>query len=229
MKRLISVLLTIVIVFSSYTVVFAEEKTETTLDGVNVIYKNFFIVDEWYQAEYHLVNDEIVYAKIVGNEYTAERINDEVYLNGEKTLSMHEAGMLLDTEGVKSNSIEPRSGWIEVEECPYGDEDDYTNKISERARDIDAEQDLYSFTIEALAIVLIAYYPMSEFCVTVAKDILNVVIGTAYERYEYIHFIETVKSHNVLGHCFRKVELAYYLDENHNHYKFTEVFYKTWA
>lgn len=182
-------------------------------------YKNGIYTRGKVSIQYKTSGNNIVYAKATNGNDIGERIGNIIYLNGTKVATINEEAV----------TIEPRTGWMNADNCPLGSAADYNKLISERDVDVNLENSLLNYSTSALAIIIGLLVPSAALCASLAQLIISAAAGTKYEDAKTVYFHEAIYGHKTLPNFYRKVVCTYYFDKSHNEYAASDVYYKVWG
>ncbi|WP_251446169.1 hypothetical protein [Vermiculatibacterium agrestimuris] len=223
-KRLVSILLTVAMCMGlAVPAVAVEIRPEAQKENVTITECD--ILGKTAVMEQHIVDREIDYVKITCGTEIAERIGNEIFLNGEKVATIVE----LEERNIDAQNIEPRTGWLDVENCPYGTKSEYNKLYSSQYRNLALEKKISELTVEGLSYILMTYCGVAGVCLRIAQEIISVAVDSKYEEYKTLYLYERIYSHKTLGQFYRMVDLDYYFDKNYTEFACNDYFYRVWA
>lgn len=187
----------------------------------NRIKSIFFVLGEAVAVEYQIDGNDIIYAKAENGTDIAEKIDDVVYLNGVKAATIY-------VSDVKELSAQPRTGWISVDNCPYGTASDYTKFVSARDVNIALENTIVTMGVSGLSLVLAALGTPTVAGV-VATTIVAVAAGSKYDYAKTLYFREEIYACSILSNFYRQVNCTHYFDREHTDFATSGTHYQTWA
>ena len=219
MKKFVSMVCILSIL--SCTLFTTASATDIHTSKNDVIFTSFSVLGEEIMAEYHMDGNKIVYAKTTSGTDVAERIDNVIYLNGEKV-----ATILVSDE----TAIQPRTGWISQEDCLYGTTpSDYTKFISSRDVDVNLEKGILDFSLTAFSLIISVLVPPAGAAASIASYIISTAAGGQYAYAKTLYFHETIYGHKTLPNMWRQVQCTYYFDKNHNDYAASGTYYMAWG
>lgn len=177
-------------------------------------------------VEYRLENGEVTYAKITAGENVTERIGNIIYLNGVKMATIHE-----EPANYEDETVQPCTGWMKQDKCLYGTVPaDYTKPISEKNRNIELENKIMSYTIDALSLAITIAFGVSGDFLDLATDLLkNISTMANNAQYKTLYFHEVIKGHKTLPSMWQQVKCKYYVDSAHKKFACNDTFYRAWG
>ena len=164
-------------------------------------------------VEYRLENGEVTYANII-------------YLNGVKMATIHE-----EPANYEDETVQPCTGWMKQDNCLYGTVPaDYTKPISEKNRNIELENNIMSYTIDALSSAIAIVFGVSGDFLDLATDLLKSISTMANNaQYKTLYFHEVIKGHKTLPSMWQQVKCKYYVDSAHKKFACNDTFYRAWG
>lgn len=172
-KRFFSLLLSMAILFTVTCPAFAAG-LDSDLQEETVSLGNESVV------VHYQVNGKISYIE-VGSDIIEVRGN-EVYLNGELIATII-SGFIGEAPGM----IEPRTGWVYTDSCPFGEASDYTRELDPKFHNITFEKAIMELGKEVILSVLIAAVDTFKTDPTGASLGVNVFLAVADDIYNWAH------------------------------------------
>lgn len=207
-KQLISTSLVATMLFTMTSPALALNTTSPAKKG------NFTYNDTLINYEYREQNGIITYVKVEND--VAERIGNQIYLNGEKIASITSRTINLAEstyEAVALNDVQPCTGWVWSE---TGNSGDYSVPGTAEIHDVALEKTIKATTLSAMASIVIIILPISAMAKEVAQKILDGVTGAyiAYQASKHIYCLEMVRKHKYNPSFQKMVESTFYYDKD---------------
>lgn len=226
MKKFISLLLSMAVIFSVASPAFAANSKTDLLE------KTFYLADEPITLYYRLnESNRIDYIEV--NSNVIEARGNEIYLNGE-LIAIVTSEFVVDPP----IEIQPRSGWIYGDTCPFGYPSDYTRDMGTKLHNITFRRAIGELSVDIILSILIttvdtfATDPSGaslgpRILLSVAEDVYNWAIE--YPKREVIYAIEEIYGHeNGMGYMHRN-DFTYYGDEDCTEWVSAKTMFSSWA
>ena len=131
----------------------------------------------------------------------------------------------------EDETVQPCTGWMKQDNCLYGTVPaDYTKPISEKNRNIELENNIMSYTIDALSSAIAIVFGVSGDFLDLATDLLKSISTMANNaQYKTLYFHEVIKGHKTLPSMWQQVKCKYYVDSAHKKFACNDTFYRAWG
>jgi len=194
--------------------------------------KTFYLDDEPVTIHYRLnERNRIDYIEV--NSNVIEARGNEIYLNGELIA-------IVTSEFVVAPPIEiqPRTGWIYGNTCPFGDPSDYTRDMGTKLHNVTFLRAIGELTVDVILSILIttvdtfATDPSGaslgpRILLSVAEDVYNWAIE--YPKRKVIYAFEEIYGHqNGMGYIHKNI-FTYYGDKECTERISSKTMFSSWA
>ena len=116
---------------------------------------------------------------------------------------------------------------MKQDNCLYGTVPaDYTKPISEKNRNIELENKIMSYTIDALSSAIAIVFGVSGDFLDLLKSISTMANNAQYKT---LYFHEVIKGHKTLPSMWQQVKCKYYVDSAHKKFACNDTFYRAWG
>lgn len=209
-KQLISVGLVITTLFTIASPALALNVVPGAKEG------SFTYNGETINYQYREENGIITYAKVEND--VVERIDNDIYLNGEKIASINSYTVTLDEnadETVVLDDVQPYTGWVWSEK---GDSGDYVVPGTAKLHDIALEKTIKATTLSTMTSIVLVLLPVPSVAKEVANCIITGITGAyvAYQSSKHIYCLEMVRKHKYNPSFQKMVECTYFYGDDMN-------------
>ena len=228
MKKLVSLLLTLAMIFTISSPAFAvNTQSENVPDSTDLYEVVVDINGNPTSIRYGVdENNYLAYAEF--EEDYIEVVGDEIYLNGELVATITREIVYADP-----NAIEPYTYWVYQDTCPYGSFSDYVSLLKEVNHNITFEKAIKNLSASALLAILCAMVPFKTpvQAETVFRTVANTIcaVAVSYALEDKVYAVEKIYSHKTVPSAFHQNYFHFYSDATHTEYIESALSYSCWT
>lgn len=219
MKKSVSVILCVVLVFSCVFTAFATGLESSKVANVtNSSFEADGVIANYSRTE--LSNNDVIL------EYSSTRGKDKMFydystgkvtLNGEIIATITEELMtenyVKNTEKANINAVNTRASWKYTEDPFYGEASDYNKYIGVYKGNINLEKKLENYTLGALGVLISFLVPPASLAVAIAGVLITCENAAEVDKIYYKKF---TYNHKHLSSLAKKIKMRFYYDSKYN-------------